>query len=158
MDGKEKAKSAIEIFEHIRTAHQDSSLPSSHFRPVARMGWLANLTDMEAGEDDKENFFQDERLQTLSILKEKERDILAVEMTIGRAVNDHVSAALVENRLRLAISIKAQGRKDLINIVGGVKQSISIPTQLSKVRKIASSYVRGNGKEQTEEDETIEER
>ena len=95
-------------------------------------------------------------LQSLSIIDKKERDLISVEMTIGRAVNDYVSLALIEARLRLSPSIKGQGRKDVKDIIGGVKQNISMPTQLSKIRKIASSSVRGNGKEQQEEEETIE--
>ena len=155
-NGKGKSDNGIEIFGHIRRAHEDAAQPSLHPRATATMGWMANLSDLEAGEagEKDENVISDEMLQSLSIIKERERDLVAVEMTIGRAVNDLVSASLIENRLRLSPSVKGQGRKDLKEIMGGVKQNISMPTALQKTRRILTG--RGGKVEEAETTDTVE--
>jgi hypothetical protein len=142
----------IEIFAHIRRAHEDAAKPSEHPKATATMGWMANLNDLEAGDD--KNILYDEMLQSLSIISQKEKQLIAVEMTIGRAINDNVSASLIENLLRLSPSVKGQGRKDLKEIMGGVKQNISMPTSLQKMRRTLTG--RGGKTEEVETTDTVE--
>lgn len=144
--------SGIELFGHIKTAQNLASHPSDHFESTAQMGWLANLSDQKAGGD--KNFFQDEVLQSLSIINPRLYDALRVEMVVGRACNDYVSSALVEATLRLSPSVKGQGRKDLKEIMGGVKQNISMPTALQKTRRILTG--RGGKEIETEQTDSVE--
>lgn len=158
MNGKNgKANGAgIEIFHHISQAQQNAAKPSEHLRPTAIMGWMSNLQDLEAGDPggEDENVLTDEMLQSLSIVDKRERDLIAIEMAIGRAANDYVSASLIEHRLRLSPSIKGQGRKDLKEIMGGVKQSISMPTSLQKMRRVLTG--RGGKEIEEENSESLE--
>ena len=121
--------------------------PSLHLKATGTMGWMANLGDLEAG--DKVNILRDEMLESLCIITPRERDLIAVEGVIGVAVNDFVSQALIEKRLRLSIGVKGKGRDDTKSMVGALRQSISIPTSIIKRIKNVN---RGGNNGQVEED------
>jgi hypothetical protein len=148
----EKKDASTEIFKHIAKTHGDLAKPSSHMKRTSEMGWGMRLDKIDPSKEEDKAKFTDEQLQSLSIMKPYERELMALELTIAPATNDYYMQNYLENRMRTSIAVKGQGRKDSKDIIGSVKQSISIPTSILQRIKNVRSGNRGNEGGETDSD------
>ena len=112
-----------EIFGHVRESHSNLARP-----------------------DKKDT------IQTLVILDETERFLLSVDNVLALAYQDKIALDYNEQYARTSVSVKGQGRTDAKEIIGSVKQSVSIPTTMQKVRRIFT----GRGGKMKETDREVE--
>ena len=112
-----------EIFGHIKDSHSDLARP-----------------------DKKDT------IQTLVILDETERFLLSVDNVLAAAYQDKIALDYNEQFARSSVAVKGQGRKDAKEVIGSIKQSISIPTTLQKVRRILTGRGGEDKKDEVQEE------
>ena len=142
-----------DIFGHVKKTHEDLSKPSSHHKPMDRIGWGLDNDTFAPVDGVKAEPLNHEMLETLTILDAEDDFLLSADNTLAQAYGDMIALDFNERKARSSIAIKGKGREDAKAIIGGVKQSVSVPTQLSKVRKILTG---GDGKKRNGEMEEHE--
>jgi hypothetical protein len=145
--------SGNEIFGHIKKTHEDLSKPAKRLKVSNNLAWAykADNFNPDVNHKDAEEFDQVAN-DTLAILDKEDRFLLSVDNTLATAFGDVFALNFNEHLAHTSIAIKGQGRKDAKEVTGGVKQSISMPTSLQKMRRVLTG--RG-GKVEEEEETTI---
>lgn len=111
------------------------SKPSDAIATPDKIGWVfdvGNITHLVKAK----NAMAQEMLESLSIISKEEKDVISTELTLATAYGDLFALDKVIHLLRLSLAVKGKTHDDILKLIGGSAQKISVPTTMQRVRRV----------------------